>query len=250
VEQPRFPEVCEDDVVALLLQVHSRAGTRDEDPEAALDAVQNAEVVAGAELYYRTMVRGNRDSWNVRDVHMADTLDRLTRAHGPHPKAIVWAHNSHIGDARGTSMTAAGMVNIGQLVRQRHDHDGVVLVGFGGHRGDVIAADYWGGPIRRLPVPPALPDSHEDVLHDVLATPSLLVFPEGRTSGWLTAQLGHRAIGVVYDPTAERAANWVPTTMGDRYDAFCFFEETEALHPLHGERPQLSSEMETFPTGR
>ena len=88
---------------------------------------------------------------------MADTLDRLTRAHGPNPKTIVWAHNCHIGDARGTSMRAAGMVNIGQLVRQRHGHEGVVLVGFGGPGGDVIAADYWGGPIRRLPVPPALP---------------------------------------------------------------------------------------------
>jgi hypothetical protein len=111
----------------------------------------------------------------------------------------------------------------------------------------VIAADYWGGPIRRMPVPPALPGSHEDVLHNVLGTPSLLIFPEDRTSGWLRARLGHRAIGVVYDPIVECAGNWVPTTMGDCHDAFCFFEETEALHPLHGERPSSARRWRHFP---
>jgi len=130
-------------------------------------------------------------------------------------------------------MAAAGMVNVGQIVRQRHDRDGVVLVGFGGYEGRVIAADFWGAPPRTMPVPPAPAGTHEDLLHRVTPATSLLVFPDGRHSAWLAGRRGHRAIGVVYQPSAERRGNWVPTVMGRRYDAFCHFHHTEALHPLH-----------------
>jgi erythromycin esterase len=242
------PESCEDEVVDLLRELHRRPPPgRHDDAEAELDALQNAEVLAGAERYYRTMVRADGESWNVRDCHMADTLDRLTAHHGAQAKAVVWEHNTHVGDARATDMARAGMINVGQVVRERHHRDGVVLVGFGGHRGIVIAAQAWGAPMRRLPVPPAAEGSHEDLLHHVAPYPSLLVFPDRRDTPWLSAPRRHRAIGVVYHPEMERYGNWVPTVMGGRYDAFCSFAETEALHPLHLEGVQPAGERETYP---
>ena len=244
------PTSCEDEVVRLLVEVRRRAGSLDGDPEAGLDARQNAEVMAGAERYYRTMVRADAQSWNVRDCHMADTLDRLVAHHGPGAKAVVWEHNTHIGDGRATDMAAHGMVNVGQLARERHARDGVVLVGFAGHRGSVIAADAWGGTMRTMDVPPAPAGTHEDLLHRAVGEASLLVFPADRQGTWLASRRGHRAIGVVYHPEAERLGNWVPTVMGRRYDALCSFEETEALHPLHLEAAQPGAEQETYPWGR
>lgn len=135
------PASCEDEVIDLLATLRQRMGSfGDGDPEAELDARQNAEVIAGAEHYYRTMVRADAGSWNLRDVHMADTLDRLASHHGPGAKAIVWEHNTHVGDARATDMASDGMVNVGQLVRERHGDEGVLVVGFAGHSGTVIAA--------------------------------------------------------------------------------------------------------------
>ena len=133
------PTSCEDEAVAVLRALHSRSSElREDGPESFFDAEQNAIVARNAELYYRTMVRGGATSWNVRDHHMVETLDRLMAHHGPRAKAIVWEHNTHIGDARFTDMARVGMVNVGQLVREAHGGDGVVLVGFGTHRGTVI----------------------------------------------------------------------------------------------------------------
>jgi len=225
------PTSCEDEVLELLGEIHRRP-VDDHDPEAELDAVQNAEVLAGAEQYYRAMVRADSSSWNVRDHHMADTLDRLVQRHGAGAKAIVWEHNTHVGDARATDMATAGMVNVGQLVRERHgDHD-VVLVGFGSHHGTVIAGSRWGANPQRMPVPDAPAGSHEDLLHRHGDPSSLLVFGDDRDTPWLSSRRGHRAIGVVYNPSADRYGNWVPTTIGQRYDAFCYLDTTEALHPL------------------
>jgi erythromycin esterase-like protein len=204
-------------------------------------------VLAGAERYYRTMVRADQESWNVRDCHMADTIDRLVAHHGADVKAVVWEHNTHVGDARATDMARAGMVNVGQLVRERHLAEGVVLVGFGGHHGTVIAADEWGGQMERLPVPAATPGMHEQLLHEAWGAPGLFVFPTATRAQWLEAVRGHRAIGVVYRPSNDQYGNWVPTVLGRRYDAFCFFDETSALHPLHAEFPQPHAEQETFP---
>jgi erythromycin esterase len=241
------PTNCEDEVVDLLVELRRRAASIDGDPEAALDAVQNAEVLAGAERYYRTMVQADHESWNVRDCHMADTLDRLVAHHGPSVKVVVWEHNTHIGDARATDMPTAGMVNVGQLVRERHSDDGVVLVGFGGHHGSVIAADEWGGAIRRLPVPAAPQGAHEQLLHDAWGAPGLFVFPARAEGTWLRGRRGHRAIGVVYRPQSDVRGNWVPTVLGRRYDAFCYFDVTAALHPIHAEAPQVHAEQETYP---
>jgi erythromycin esterase len=220
------PDTCEDEVVNLLAAV-VRAAPGD------LGLRQNAEIVAGAERYYRAMVRGGPDSWNVRDVHMADTLDRL--AGHRDAKGVVWAHNTHVGDARATDMAAAGMTNLGQLARERHGAD-AVLVGFGCHRGSVVAGDRWGAQHHVMPVPPARPASLEDLLHDaVAASRALFVVPSGPRPDWYDEPMGHRAIGVVYRPERERWGNYVPTVAGRRYDAFIWLDEAKALHPLHGE---------------
>lgn len=242
------PESCEGDVVDLLVEMHRGGAGIDGDPEAAFDALQNAEVLAGAELYYRTMVQANAESWNIRDTHMADTLDRLMKHHGSDAKAVVWEHNTHVGDARATDMASAGMVNVGQLVRERHGADDVVLVGLGGYRGSVIAAESWGAHMQRMEVPSAPHGSHEDLLHRAAPGRSLLVFPEDRGTSWLSSRRGHRAIGVVYSSGRDRAGNWVPTVIGRRYDAFLFFADTEALHPIALEE-HPSGEMETYPWG-
>jgi erythromycin esterase-like protein len=230
------PTSCEQTVVDLLrhLLEERSGGAVAGDPEDRFSAEQNAAVVAGAELYYRAMVRGSADSWNVRDVHMADTLDRLVEFAGG--KAVVWEHNTHVGDARATDMAGAGMVNVGQLLRERHGTDDVVLVGFGGYQGGVIAGSEWGAQMERLPVPPARPGSIEAVLHGVLGQDSLIVVPPDGGPDWLSRRLDHRAIGVVYRPERERWGNYVPTVLGQRYDAFLHLEETSPLQPLHLER--------------
>ena len=128
------PESCEADVVALLVEVRSRTHHLLNDDEDAFDAEQNAEVAADAEHYYRIMVRGDRESWNIRDYHMADTIERVARHLGPQSKGLVWEHNTHVGDARATDMARDGLVNVGQLIRERHTAQGVALVGFASPR--------------------------------------------------------------------------------------------------------------------
>jgi erythromycin esterase len=241
------PTSCEPDVVALLAETHRRARDRSGD-ESAFDAAQNAEVVVDAEHYYRTMVRGDRQSWNIRDRHMTDTVDRLAHHLGPGSKGLVWEHNTHVGDARATDMAAAGLVTVGQLVRERHAAEGVVLVGFASHRGTVLAAAGWGEPEEVLTLPVARTGSHEDLLHRALGADAVLILGDDRSGPWLSTRLGHRAVGVVYQPRRE-AGNYVPTVMGGRYDALVWLEETSALAPLHHEAPPREPELETEPTG-
>jgi erythromycin esterase len=242
------PTSCEDDVVDLLVEVRRRVADLAYGDEDAFDAVQNAEVAAGAEHYYRVMIRGDRSSWNIRDHHMADTMDRITEHLGPRSKGVVWEHNSHVGDARATDMATAGLVNLGQLVRERHAADGVALVGLASHHGTVLAAEGWGLPERVFRVPDARALSHEDLLHRALGRQCVLVFGSDRSGPWLTSRRGHRAIGVVYDPWHE-SGNYVPTTMGGRYDALLWFEGTMAVQALHHEGPPREPELETEPSG-
>ncbi len=243
------PTDCELEVVRLLSGLLEQTSTRDGGRDAAFAAEQNARAAIDAEAYYRAMVAGGPDSWNLRDTHMADTLDQLVDHHGDScddVKAVVWEHNTHVGDARATDMAAAGMVNVGQLVRERHSDDGVVLVGLSSFEGWVIAAPRWGAPLRQFPVPTARADSHEALLHGLApADPLLLVFPSDRDGPWLSGRRGHRAIGVVYDPGRDRYGNWVPTVMGGRYDAVIHIDRTTALHPLHAS--PSGGEMETYP---
>ncbi|MDP9496361.1 MAG: erythromycin esterase family protein [Actinomycetota bacterium] len=240
------PTSCEASVVDLLRRLCSERAARvdGDDPEARFSAEQNAAVAAGAEKYYRTLVSGSGLSWNVRDEHMVDTLDRLLDH--TERKAVVWEHNTHVGDARATDMAAAGMVNVGQLARERYGEDDVVIVGFGGHRGRVVAAPSWGAQMQRMPVPPARDGSLEALLHDEVGRDALFVFPQDGQPDWLQRRRDHRAIGVVYDSRRERWGNYVPTVLGRRYDAFLHFEDTRPLRPLHLE-PERDGEPETWP---
>jgi erythromycin esterase-like protein len=236
------PADCEEEVIALLSSLVAEAGTSDDD----FDALMNAEALKSAESYYRTMISGGADSWNLRDRHMAETLNRVMRHHGPDAKAVVWEHNTHVGDARYTDMATVGMFNVGQLVRETRSQDDVVLVGFGSHQGTVIAGPSWGAPMQTMTVPPARTGSWEQILHDLNGEDRLLLFQGVTGDGALAVPRGHRAIGVVYRPEAE-TGNYVPTVLPLRYDAFIYLDRTEALHPLHVE--ETAKPPELYPWG-
>ncbi|MFD0686133.1 erythromycin esterase family protein [Actinomadura fibrosa] len=240
------PDGCAEEVLALLTRLRAAPPPGDAaDPGEEFAARQNAEVAANAERYYRAMIGGGPESWNVRDVHMADTLDRLMGFHGG--KAVVWAHNTHVGDARATSMAAAGMVNLGQLARERHGAGQVVLVGFASGPGQVVAAPSWGAPMEIMEVPPPREGSLEALLAESELRRAMFILDEGHRPPWYTDRLGHRAIGVVYDSDRDRR-QYVPTTLAERYDALCWFRTTSALLPLHIEPARLG-ELETLPSG-
>jgi erythromycin esterase-like protein len=245
-----LPEGCEREVADNLRELlRARIASGEEHREAIFDVQQNARIVANAEAYYRTMVHGDDDSWNVRDRHMLETLQILLDRVAPEGKAIVWAHNTHIGDYRATDMLEAGQINLGGLARERWGEDQVALVGFGTYAGQVTASHAWDGPIQTMKVPPGLPGSYEHAFH--LASVRL-----GADAFWLPTRgvaslepvRGHRAIGVVYDPASERFGNYVPTSLARRYDAFVFFDRTEALEPL-GWGFERSEIPETWPRG-
>ncbi|WP_018222817.1 erythromycin esterase family protein [Salinispora pacifica] len=235
---------CEDEVVCLLARIREHAATDGAD---AFSTWQNAEVVSGAERYYRAMIGGGPESWNIRDHHMADTLDRLLERYGPGARGVVWAHNTHVGDARATDMVADGMVSLGQLARERHGRDDVVLVGFGSHRGTVVAAPHWGSPAEKMNVPPAREGSVERRLHELLPEQAVLIFDGADQPGWVTEPLDHRAIGVVYNPSFESWGNYQPTRLGERYDGFVWCDEATALDPLPARGTR--GELETYPAG-
>jgi erythromycin esterase-like protein len=246
------PTSCEDDAVRMLAALRSKASELKEDgADAYFNAEQNALITKNAELYYRTMIRGGPGSWNVRDNHMVETLERLMKHHGPGAKSIVWEHNTHVGDARFTDMARGGMVNVGQLVRQAHERDGVFLVGFGTHHGSVIAGQEWGAPMEKMDVPDAKDGSYEHAIDRAGVGDSLFIFDRDDEASYerLSEPRGHRAIGVVYNPRTEHWGNYVPTILPQRYDAFLYIEETKAVDPLHmavlvdGEPP------ETYPSG-
>jgi erythromycin esterase-like protein len=243
------PASCEDEVVELLGDLRAKAAAYSEDGrEAYFAAEQNSLVLRNAEAYYRAMVRGGPGSWNIRDRHMTETLARLTSHHGPHAKAIVWEHNTHVGDARYTDMAEEGMVNVGQLVREAHGTKDVVAVGFGSYRGDVIAGRQWEAPLERMRVPPARPGSWEHVLHVGAEAEACLLLFEPHLEAMLDPR-GHRAIGVVYHPELEHLGNYVPTVLPHRYDAFVFLGTTHALHPLGVPARAEAEPPETYPSG-
>jgi erythromycin esterase-like protein len=243
------PESCEDEVVELLAQMRRKVLDDREhgrEREASFRAEQNALVVKNAEAYYRAMIRGGPGSWNIRDRHMAETLGRLVRHHGAASKAIVWEHNTHIGDARFTDMADDGLVNVGQLARERWGDAEVVLIGFASHRGRVIAGRAWDAAAERMPVPEAQEGSWEDLLHRAGDRDKLLLAGEDEPAP-MQQWRGHRAIGVVYHPEYERG-NYVPTVLPRRYDALLYLDETRALHPLPV-RARMEEEPDTFPSG-
>ena len=225
------PETCEEEVVEMLTRLREQVGAYDHSRDDYFNAEQNALVAKNAEQYYREMVQGDVDSWNIRDRHMVETLERLQDHHGSDAKGIVWAHNTHVGDARATDMEARGRLNVGQLVRERESRSDMALVGMGSHRGNVVAADSWGARLEEMTVPPAQEGSYEDVFERAGGLDRLLVTEDLPDDSPLTRPRGHRAIGVVYHPARE-SGNYVPTVLPDRYDAFVYLGETNALHPL------------------
>ncbi len=200
--------------------------------EAQFVAEQNALVALNGERYYRAAVSSNTASWNIRDQHMMQTLKRLLDFHGPDSKAIIWQHNTHVGDARYTDMAASGEVNVGQLVRKEYGEENVFIVGFGSYEGTVIAAQKWGAPMKSMKVPRATEGSWEYVLHQLSPTDKIILSKDIRDQKHLNRSIGHRAIGVVYNPEIEHLGNYVPSIIPKRYDAFLYIDKTKALRPL------------------
>ena len=239
---------CRTEVIELLKEVRGNTEKYDHEPEAGLNAELNSLVLKNAEKYYEAMAKFDSSSWNVRDTHMVETLNRLMDYHGEDSKVIIWEHNTHIGDARATDMAAHGMHNVGQLVRQQHQEEGVVLVGFGSYEGSVVAGSFWGAEMEKMELPKAIEGSVERILHKYGAENKLLIFDDKSPLKELFSErIGHRAVGVVYDPHRERG-NYVPSKMSDRYDAFLYIDKTEGLHPLHL-KPNGGKTPETYPFG-
>jgi erythromycin esterase len=226
------PTSCEQEVIDMLVNIQSRMPSYDHDVESAFSTEQNALIAVNAEKYYRSMMEGGAISWNIRDSHMQETLERLLEFHGRSSKAIIWAHNTHIGDASATDMLDEGMYNIGELSRKQFGKSNVVLIGFGTYKGSVVAGDSWGAEMEVMTVPTAMGGSWEELLHETGAANKLLLMNELKGSSFFEDHVGHRAIGVVYNPRYEQYGNYVPSILPLRYDAFIHLEETKALHAL------------------
>jgi erythromycin esterase-like protein len=248
---------CETQAVQQLMELRERAhelAQRDgRVPEDELFyAEQNARLVKNAEEYYRTMFQGRVSSWNIRDRHMAETLDALVEyfdRKGRRAKVVVWEHNSHIGDARATAMGREGEWNVGQLAREHYGQE-VVLVGFSTYGGTVTAADNWEEPPQRKRVRPALADSYEALFHALAVPDFFLPLRRRAASEQLPRTQLERAIGVVYRPRTERQSHYFEATLSEQFDAVLHFDQTTAVEPLdrtpgwHAPEPP-----ETYPTG-
>ena len=230
---------CEEQVVANLVEIQQRRGELlRAGADRFLDAEQNARLAANAERYYRAMYRGSAESWNLRDRHRVETLEALLAFHGPASRAVVWAHNSHLGNAAATEMAQRGETNVGELVRTAYGRD-AYLVGFGTDHGTVAAADDWGAPVRIKDVVPAREDSYERLCHDTGIPNFLLPLRDEPVTGLrdeLAAPRLERAIGVVYRPETERASHYFYARLPDQFDEYVWLDETTAVQPLGGGR--------------
>jgi erythromycin esterase len=224
---------CADELEEMLALLEQKAAEAPVVDEALSNALQNARVAVNAERYFTTATTSSSASWNVRDRHMMQTINDIVAHRGENAKIIVWEHNTHIGDARATDMASAGMVNVGQLVREQHSQSGVYIVGFGSYSGTVLAASQWEGQMETMQVPAGRKGSWEAMLHSIEPLNKIVFMDELRDISLFKQPIGHRAIGVVYDPGSEQG-NYVPSVMPERYDAFIFIDETSALHPLSG----------------
>jgi len=246
---------CEDDVVAQLVELRRRAAeyaTRD--GRIAADdyffAEQNARLVRNAEEYYRAMFGGRAQSWNLRDGHMMQTLQALVahvRQTSGAARAVVWAHNSHLGDARATQMSEMGELNLGQLAREAYGA-GARLIGFTTHAGTVTAASDWDEPSERKRVRPSLPGSCERLFHDVGIERFFLALGEPKTREALAAPRLERAIGVIYRPDTERLSHYFRSRVGDQFDIVFHVDRTQAVAPLEPWSVDEVDLPETYPS--
>lgn len=249
-------EPCEDDVVRQLMELRAKAADyARRDGRVAEDefffAEQNARLALNAERYYRSMFRGRVSSWNLRDQHMTETIEELVRHIGKRvrePKIVVWAHNSHLGDARATEMGWHGELNVGQLVRQKFG-DKAFLIGFSTYEGTVTAASEWDGPAERKQVRPGMAKSYEKLFHDVGIANFWLDLRHQATRSALAGQLLERAIGVIYQPRTERQSHYFHARIADQFDAVLHFDVTSAVRPLEIESDwQHEESPQTYPS--
>jgi protein-L-isoaspartate(D-aspartate) O-methyltransferase len=232
------------DLLARRLEYARRDGDR------FFDAAQNARVVVGAERYYREMYYGSAVAWNLRDQHMFDTLQSLMSFHGPHAKGIVWAHNSHVGDATATEMSSRGELNVGELCRHSHGRD-AYIVGFGTDHGTVAAASSWGGPLEQKRIRPAHELSYERLFHESGVPAFLLPLREPRRQSLrdeLMEPRLERAIGVIYRPESELASHYLQASLPRQFDEYVWFDGTRAVESLDDGAP-VAGELDTYPFG-
>ncbi|CAO1660777.1 Carboxylic ester hydrolase [Halomonas sp. NYA30] len=244
-------DTCEEAVVEQLqaLLEHRIEYMAKEGEEAYFNATQNARVVRAAEQYYRLMYRGSTQSWNLRDRHMFDTLQQVIEAKGADAKVVVWAHNSHIGNASATEMGWQGQFNIGELCRTAYG-DQAVLIGFGTHTGIVAAADNWDSPMKIKQIVPSRADSFERIFHETQLPRALIELrnpQHSKVREQLTQTRLERAIGVIYRPESEYYSHYFKASLAEQFDAYVWFDETTAVTPLPSERPQ--GVPDTYPFG-
>ncbi len=241
---------CENEVVQMLEDIlHKQSDYAAHDGERFMDAVQNARLVTDAERYYRIMYYGSRASWNLRDNHMFETLKTLLNFHGAAAKAIVWAHNSHVGDAAATEMSVRGEYNIGHLCREEFGN-AAYSIGFGTHAGTVAAASQWDGPMEVKTVLPSRKQSYERLCHDT-GRPQFMLPLRGRPAGEVRNRLAEprleRAIGVIYRPETELASHYFQAVLPVQFDEYIWFNQTRAVTPLATR--ELEGLPDTYPFG-
>ncbi|WP_082072823.1 protein-L-isoaspartate(D-aspartate) O-methyltransferase [Hyphomicrobium sp. 99] len=239
---------CEQDVSHVLVDLlEKQQAYATNDGERFFDAAQNARLIANAERYYRTMYYGSRASWNLRDSHMFETLNQLLNHHGPNSKAVIWAHNSHIGDASATEMSRRGEYNIGQLCRRDFGSD-CFSIGFGTNDGTVAAASNWDGAMEVMNVRPAHAQSYERLFH-LTNAPGLMLSlqEENELRAKLMRPLLERAIGVIYRPDSELASHYFEAILPLQFDEYIWIDRTSAVKPLAS--IELEGMPETYPFG-
>ena len=226
-----YGEDCMNEVLELLQTITQNKKVDYDDQESLLNMKINGIVASNAEHYYHTMITDDNESWNIRDRHMVEALHHIGEFYGSGAKGIIWEHNTHIGDARATDMANQGMVNVGQLTREKYGNHQIYAIGFGTYQGNVIAAKKWGDPPEVMTVPKGTVGSWEDALHHTGLGNQYLVFTE-ENSDVFRDILEHRAIGVVYHPNYEQYGNYVPSRLSERYNAFIHVDTTKAISPL------------------
>ena len=235
---------CEKEVVSQLVEMRRNYAGSDE----AFYAEQNARLVLNAERYYRSMFAGRVSSWNLRDQHMAETIDALAQHLGRDARIVVWEHNSHLGDARATEMGRQGELNVGQLMREKHGDDSR-LIGFTTYHGTVTAASEWDGPAEHKRVRPGMSGSYEALLHGVGVADFVLPLRGNAAARALEEERLERAIGVIYLPATERMSHYFAASLPQQFDAVIHIDETRAIEPLERfEREHTREVPETYPS--
>lgn len=225
-------ESCEEDIKNLYDAFRDTYSQNEiEDSQEIFELYQNILAIKYAEAYGRKLTIEGAESWNKRVTYMEQTVINLAAKYGENSKGIVWAHNTHLGDASATEMADVGMVNMGQLLRERYGKEDIFIVGFGTYTGQVMASFQWGNEPRVLDLPDAIEGSIESFLNDLEPESFIVPMHQGDSPEILTQRIGHRAKGVVYNPAGDQN-HYVQTILSDRYDAFIFIKETSSLNPL------------------